>query len=844
MQKKLWRKGLVLGIIVLFVGTHTLQTITCISASIEKHDEVKIKRDFPATGFFYVDTDENDVWWFINSTGEKNYLIGAGGIDIGPFYYGDSSDWANTTRKQLENWNINIGGKHSFFPDMPYYCRFRFKNIVGVKGWTHTRTPDVFDIDWQQNVSDAMNKFASPLKDDPNLIGYYTDNEMKWGPDATGDGVHGDPYTFIEVYMAAPATTPGKQRLVRFFMDQYNNNITVFNKVWNMEINNFNELLNYTELGVKDGWRLRSKLITERLKLLSDYPFFKEEPYILERAINDVKEFSRLVAEKYFDVTDTALNVSDPNHLNLGVRFHLQGVPEEVLEVCGEYVDVISINYYRFNKYMYDPIYRRICKKFGTVPLDNWMYKYNNKTNKPLFLSEYHCVGNDGSWPNFLETILYPTKVRTQQRRADIFKWYTMNCYNCPYVVGQNWFLYRDSMGSNWGMVDFWDKPYGPLETCMPEIFSKAVEIHENASYDQNSINEIFDMNFLSTIESIFYGINIPIEQKNTDFNNEYNVLDAIIETKNRYQHYPHLKYNNNYGDGILYVGGIGPNNYTSIQDAINDSFDGYTVFVYSGTYIENIIINKSIALIGEDNRVTVIDALYEDTVFGDPKPNIVVSIEADNVTITEFNITSHGGYMGSSSPFACQGIYLKGYDNCIISSNIFTDLNKWGVQSLKSNNTEISNNIFYDIDGCGIIMDSSNNVIVENNYIGKNGLYGIWMSLCRDNVLQNNIITDSVFGVILIGANYNKISENSIIENEQKSICLRESNNNIISSNNFIDNPTSTYFFYSQGNKWDGNYWGRSRVLPKIISGRKGEDGLIPCLNFDWNPASEPYDI
>ena len=34
-----------------------------------------------------------------------------------------------------------------------------------------------------------------------------------------------------------------------------------------------------------------------------------------------------------------------------------------------------------------------------------------------------------------------------------------------------------------------------------------------------------------------------------------------------------------------LYVGGSGPNNYTSIQSAIDDAVDGDTVFVYSGTY-------------------------------------------------------------------------------------------------------------------------------------------------------------------------------------------------------------------------------------------------------------------
>lgn len=42
-----------------------------------------------------------------------------------------------------------------------------------------------------------------------------------------------------------------------------------------------------------------------------------------------------------------------------------------------------------------------------------------------------------------------------------------------------------------------------------------------------------------------------------------------------------------------LYVGGDGPGNYTKIKDAIDDSSDGDTVFAYSGTYKENLIVNK-----------------------------------------------------------------------------------------------------------------------------------------------------------------------------------------------------------------------------------------------------------
>ena len=70
--------------------------------------------------------------------------------------------------------------------------------------------------------------------------------------------------------------------------------------------------------------------------------------------------------------------------------------------------------------------------------------------------------------------------------------------------------------------------------------------------------------------------------------------------------------YNSN--GNILYVGGEGPNNYTKIQDAINNAIDGDTVFVYndSSPYYENIIVDKAINLVGEERDTTIIIGLYE----------------------------------------------------------------------------------------------------------------------------------------------------------------------------------------------------------------------------------------
>ena len=73
----------------------------------------------------------------------------------------------------------------------------------------------------------------------------------------------------------------------------------------------------------------------------------------------------------------------------------------------------------------------------------------------------------------------------------------------------------------------------------------------------------------------------------------------------------------------ILYVGGSGPGNYTTIQGAIDDALDGDTVFVFNGTFIENIVVDKSIQLIGEDNTSTIITGVTNEHVIKITSPYV-----------------------------------------------------------------------------------------------------------------------------------------------------------------------------------------------------------------------------
>ena len=77
-------------------------------------------------------------------------------------------------------------------------------------------------------------------------------------------------------------------------------------------------------------------------------------------------------------------------------------------------------------------------------------------------------------------------------------------------------------------------------------------------------------------------------------------------------------------------------------------------------------------------------------------------------------------------------------------------------------------------------------------------------------------------------------------------------SNENRILQNNLIQNDYNSYTKQSFKNRWNENYWhdwiglqsAFLRFFPKLIVGQLFEGHRIPSVNFDWNPASEPYDI
>ncbi len=330
----------------------------------------------------------------------------------------------------------------------------------------------------------------------------------------------------------------------------------------------------------------------------------------------------------------------------------------------------------------------------------------------------------------------------------------------------------------------------------------------------------------------------------------------------------------------ILYVGGSGPNNYTKIQDAINDAVNGDTVFVYdeSSPYQEILTINKSISLIGENKETTVIETITENTT--------VVTISTDNVSMNGFTILmipSEGWNLGfiiskmEDWPGETQIIqYVRIFNNNIIGAAEQSA----GIDCLYLNYGNISNNNI-DCEWAGIILHlSSYNTIskniVEYNHRGIdventwNPRYHLWFTHPQfgGNIISGNTIRNNSVGIDISGDRTmnDKILENNIIDNNE-GIILYTTLKTEIARNNFIGNNrsaairTGNLFLYPT-NSWHDNYWDNPKKFPVPIlgafwllilyntdfketnSGAGISLGTYPLIAFDWHPAQEPYDI
>ncbi|MCD8263610.1 MAG: hypothetical protein LUD02_05150 [Tannerellaceae bacterium] len=174
---------------------------------------------------------------------------------------------------------------------MGNYNRDQRKKYGGsylVAGWQGYRfdLPMVFDKEFEHYVEKSLAPLAK-YKEDPYLLGYFTDNELPWYTDALDCHL---------LYLAKD----------------------------------------------EPGYLAARKWLDERKG---------ENATLADITADDRLEFSAFFFETYMQKVTSVLRRIDPNHMYLGCRFNQEPRQEltnpAIFRVAGKYMDIISINHYR-----------------------------------------------------------------------------------------------------------------------------------------------------------------------------------------------------------------------------------------------------------------------------------------------------------------------------------------------------------------------------------------------------------------------------------------------------------------------------------------------------------------
>lgn len=197
--------------------------------------------------------------------------------------------------KTVYNERVDLGAPMDGFPKWPV--------LEKSEGWWPFIDP--FDALFPTCVRAHLEAKKTQLED-PWCMGFYVDNEIKWG----------DQTNFARLALTASESQASKKILVNVLKKKYKK-IQVLNDEWDSDF---------------DSWK---DLLANREALPS-------------KADKDLKELTPLIVDKYFAVVRKVFKEIAPDKLYMGCRF--SSSPEFVVRIAANYVDVMSYNTYTYDR--------------------------------------------------------------------------------------------------------------------------------------------------------------------------------------------------------------------------------------------------------------------------------------------------------------------------------------------------------------------------------------------------------------------------------------------------------------------------------------------------------------
>ncbi|MGC8625735.1 MAG: beta-galactosidase [Phycisphaerae bacterium] len=423
------------------------------------------------------------IWWVVDPQGKRTLVKGVGEVRTLPHIerlegvYGKEMiprnllmPWQGTHRcrptsllsldiqaRRLLSWGFNNAGPWSD----PQCAGVKFKgrqlsfsavlNIgVDYQGSRHESFPDVFNPNFATFADKLCQRRCTPWKNDPNLLGWFSDNELAWGP---GWGGAPTPDGLLWNFLNFPQKSFGHNAAVAFLKKCYGK-ISALNKAWHTQYKSWHALALAQQVPELFTWA--------QMQAGAGAQYLQYD-----------RTFTGMVARRYSRVCRDAIKAADPNHLYLGQKF--PGWPGALVAAAdAKYTDVISVDIYNVT----NPT--PLLKKFAAF-------------DKPIIIAEFSFRAKDSGLPN---TIGAGLLVNTQTQRAADAIQYLRYAFAVPQVVGYDWWqyideprwgrwpspLYSGGENSNYGLIRRNGTVYKRMTQAFTKFNAEAAGIHVHAT--------------------------------------------------------------------------------------------------------------------------------------------------------------------------------------------------------------------------------------------------------------------------------------------------------------------------------------------------------------------------
>jgi agarase len=166
---------------------------------------------FRATGYFRTAFAAHR-WWLVTPDGRPFYSSGVNHVSANPdtdrtngrcpycesiaSKYASVDAWAGATVARLRAWGVNTIA--SWSDTERFETRMPYTSLLSMASGD-----DWFSAQFSEQAAAVAASTVAPRRDDPNLIGWLLDSELRWGPDWRAQT------QLLDDYLALPAGSPG-----------------------------------------------------------------------------------------------------------------------------------------------------------------------------------------------------------------------------------------------------------------------------------------------------------------------------------------------------------------------------------------------------------------------------------------------------------------------------------------------------------------------------------------------------------------------------------------------------------------------------------------------------------